>query len=554
MKPTCSFLKPIVLSFLLAIPYSGFPQKTSHNLVRIETPKFEKIHFDENYIYITMDFNNAETRNRVKLIDPKKIESISLVYSQYRASERFNQLALNDERTAKLFELMPSLKGQKHIQWYWIAQTDCHSPDACKQFFHGFEIRLKNEEDIALTAYENSMIDYYTNLHLDPEKLEKHIDSLAYKRKDELIKVCDTTYESFGKRRNKLGYFKPKYYNSDKRFARKLKRSGIEVNSTIELVVDHRRKLVSSSGIDKDQEAAFYHILRSAYHLNTTRLGGDKKTDRFTLKVTQNRWGKVKDMDIFTEPLDSAFNSIPFEAYTEDYRQVVHCEYVDTTIKTPRGPVVVYDDVVTKVFDRNKEWKNCLVVTDVTGSMYPYLGQFLAWHKLNLNNRHTNKDFVFFNDGNNMRDMLKIPGRVGGTYYVQTTDFGLLQHHCKKAQRKGSGGDGPENNVEAAIYGLSVNPNVREIIMVVDNWATPRDVKLISKVNKPIHFVLCGATNGINTAYLNLARENGGTVHTIEQDLKELAKLQENERLTIGNQTFVIENGRFIEALPKGGS
>lgn len=214
MKLNCSFPNVVFLTLLLISPILGFSQKTAHNLVRIETPKFEKIHFDEDYIYITMDFNNADSRNRVKLIDPKKIESISLVYSQYRASERFNQLALNDERTAKIFELIPGLKGQKDIQWYWIAQTDCHSPDACKQFFHGFEIRLKNEEDIALSAYENSMVDYYTEIHLDPEKLEKHIDSMANKRKDELIKVCDTTYESFGKRKNKLGYFKPKFYNS----------------------------------------------------------------------------------------------------------------------------------------------------------------------------------------------------------------------------------------------------------------------------------------------------------------------------------------------------
>ena len=81
--------------------------------------------------------------------------------------------------------------------------------------------------------------------------------------------------------------------------------------------------------------------------------------------------------------------------------------------------------------------------------------------------------------------------------------------------------------------------------MIADNWATPRDLALLKFVNKPIHVILCGATAGINTEYLDLVRANGGTIHTMEEDISNLAKLTEGETVEIGNEVFIIQNGQF---------
>jgi hypothetical protein len=157
---------------------------------------------------------------------------------------------------------------------------------------------------------------------------------------------------------------------------------------------------------------------------------------------------------------------------------------------------------------------------------------------MHLESDAKNSDFVFFNDGNNMPDYLKRPGHVGGVYYLKTDNYKELKQMLSVAQRSGSGGDGPENNVEAIIKGISENPQVSEVILIADNFATPRDLSLLKKINKPIHIVLCGANNGINLDYLNMARENGGTVHTIEQDLLKLASLREGAYFSIDQNTY----------------
>ena len=60
--------------------------------------------------------------------------------------------------------------------------------------------------------------------------------------------------------------------------------------------------------------------------------------------------------------------------------------YVDSA-RLPTVPDFFYDQelyndsTVLNAFDRNKSWKNFIVVTDVTGSMSPYIAQVVIWLK-----------------------------------------------------------------------------------------------------------------------------------------------------------------------------
>jgi hypothetical protein len=235
-------------------------------------------------------------------------------------------------------------------------------------------------------------------------------------------------------------------------------------------------------------------------------------------------------------PIDSFF----VKTHTE---QKVYCEYVDTS----NGRTNQIDEIVVlKTLQRNPEWANALVVTDVTGSMSPYIGQFLAWHQLHLKHNATSS-FVFFNDGDNMRDDLKVVGQVGGTYYIKTDNYAELKTLAYEAMRNGNGGDAEENNYEAVLYGLQKNKGAENIIMIADNQATPRDLELLNKIKMPVHIILCGTSGGVNVAYLNAARKNNGTVHTMEEDLNDLAEVSEGHTLEIGNQVFIVKDGEFQE-------
>lgn len=202
------------------------------------------------------------------------------------------------------------------------------------------------------------------------------------------------------------------------------------------------------------------------------------------------------------------------------------------------------DSTVLNALSRNVQWKKMLVVTDLTGSMSPYTAQLLLWFKLA---QHTGKveHLVFFNDGDDKTDSLKVLGKTGGIYDIRPKSFEEIAVLANQVVEKGTGGDEPENNVEALLYGLSVCPECEEVIMISDNWASPRDLALLKKVTKPVRVILCGTEQGINVEYLNIARETGGSVHTIKEDIENLLNLNEGQEIKIGKETFIIKNGKF---------
>lgn len=208
------------------------------------------------------------------------------------------------------------------------------------------------------------------------------------------------------------------------------------------------------------------------------------------------------------------------------------------------GKIAPKDSTVLKVLDRNKQWEEMLVVADLTGSMSPYVGQLLLWMKLNSNSRPV-KFFVFFNDGDGKSDFEKEIGNTGGIYHTEALQIEDILNTAKETMRNGFGGDEPENNVEAILFGIKQYPQFKELIMISDNWATPRDLVLLSEVNIPIRIVLCGTEKGINPRYLDIARRTKGSVHTIEDDLETLMEINEGESISIDGRKYKIERGRF---------
>lgn len=547
-------MKSASLICLMAIGTSWFgwhnsyaQVKTDQTLRRIETPVFQPIS-DPNFVYLPMSFNRSEAEEKLKNVPVERISSISLVYTQYRMSERFNQLALNDERTAALFRQLPELKAHPEIQWYWIAQTGCGDPESCKSFFHGFEIKFKSEEDFRAEKSANAMLDYYESLNLGEEPDAKTLDSMVSVKGSSLVKNCDTSYIEAYKTVNRYGSLRFYHQKSKKSFIRTFHKIQGRNPEPIVILLSPKGKITECQGLDSKEIEQMETSIKKNFYFKSSRYMGTSVYTSMTITPIINSRGKIENFKFSSAPANETGELLDMSAAPVEYKKRVQCLYTDTSRSALR--TYAHEKVVTEVLDRNTQWKNCLVATDVTGSMYPYLGQFLAWHKLHLESDAKNHDFVFFNDGNNMPDYLKHAGHVGGIYYIKTLDYSELRKTLSLAQRKGNGGDGPENNVEAIIKGINENPHVSEIILIADNYATPRDLHLLKKISKPIHIVLCGATYGINVDYLNMARDNGGTVHTIEQDLLKLSSFKEGATFTIDGQTFRIHQNK-IEALKK---
>lgn len=514
-------IKTIVLTTFIALSSTlSFAQLGTQ---RIETRQFHKKADSEHFKYVDMDFNSAAIQNQLSHIDAEEVQSISLVYTQYRQSERFDQLALNTSRTDLLLKQFPKFKNPG-IKWYWVAQTGCNDPETCHDYFHGFEIRLKTKTETLAAIRADHLLKYYIDHYKGIDKSEV-MDSIISVGASSLVKKCDTVVKE-DVYRSTMGMLQATRQTSKKLFLEQLKIYKIVPDNIVTIETDGRNRVVNMTGVSHQQYKRFLAILKRFYRFRPSRFERQPVHTFYELRFTTPRGVYYRDFSIQVTPLDTAGDAI---VHFEDRKVVTKtetCYYVDTSMAAVYGSVP--DKVVTEVFERNRQWKNCLVVTDVTGSMYPYMAQFLLWHQQNLDKRSGNHDFVFFNDGDNLPDDLKKVGRVGGVYYKQTANYDSLQAKMTIAMTSGGGGDGPENNLEAIIYGLKQNPHCKEVILVADNWATPRDMELLKLIKVPVHVILCGATS-MNMEYINIAKQTKGSIHTIEHDLYNLDKVKFHE-------------------------
>ena len=203
------------------------------------------------------------------------------------------------------------------------------------------------------------------------------------------------------------------------------------------------------------------------------------------------------------------------------------------------------DFVVEKVLNRN-DWNEMLIVTDMTGSMGPYVSQLFLWLKLNTIDDKI-KQFVFFNDGDTRLDENKVIGQTDGIYQTKSKVYEEVEKIAIQCMLSGSGGDLEENDIEAVLRGLKLCPDCKENIMIVDNNSPVRDLELIKNINHPIRIIICGSSGKINSEYLNLARRTNGSIHLMEQDLYELIKLNEGETLELNGTSYKIEKNKFVE-------
>ncbi len=238
----------------------------------------------------------------------------------------------------------------------------------------------------------------------------------------------------------------------------------------------------------------------------------------------------------YRDPDKKAFNQGEIDYLKSVFKQDVS----GGLLKTPSFK----DSTVLKVLSRNWNWKNMLFVADHTGSMSPYIAQLLLWNRLN-SVKNISRHWVFFNDGDYKPDHEKVIGKTGGVYYTYTSEFDSLLELSYQTMLNGFGGDAQENDLEAILVGIQNCPECDDVVLIADNQAPVRDMKLLEQIHKPVRVILCGSQAGINTQFLEIARVTGGSVHTIEEDIERLFELNEGEVIKIGRQSFKVEGSKL---------
>jgi len=214
-----------------------------------------------------------------------------------------------------------------------------------------------------------------------------------------------------------------------------------------------------------------------------------------------------------------------------------------------RKTLKIFNDTTTFNVLNEIQGKNMSIICDFTSSMYVHSGQLLLWFVLNTQQTKFS-NVVFFNDGDEMSDELKIPGKVGGLYEGHKIDSKSMIKLAEQTASNGFGGnDLEENDLEAVIYAQNKFPKSNGYVLIADNNASPRDMSLIEQIKKPVHIILCGAnkTNPPNLSYLILAHKTNGSIHTMHESLQELIKIKDGEIVNFCGHKFLLKNGNFMQ-------
>lgn len=179
------------------------------------------------------------------------------------------------------------------------------------------------------------------------------------------------------------------------------------------------------------------------------------------------------------------------------------------------------DNIMSSAFEDS--WKDALVVADWTGSMYAYAPQILRWQI--EKGSSLAKHVVFFNDGDNTPD--GPVGSSGGIYYEDNpSDIRSFVETADRVCKGGNGGDRPENDLEAVLkgiehYGATARRGTKgtvggadfeRVVLVADGNSRVRDLDLVSRIDLPVHIILCKTELNALTDYLKIAYETGGSV------------------------------------------
>jgi hypothetical protein len=218
----------------------------------------------------------------------------------------------------------------------------------------------------------------------------------------------------------------------------------------------------------------------------------------------------------------------------------------ETTLKFDKfinGEYKIKDSTLFKIFRRNTDWKKMMLVVDLTGSMFPYIGQLLVWYKQTYEDGRV-KYYVLFNDGDNLADNKKLVGKTGGVHPFEAKDFRKMKKDIEDIRKKGEGGDETENDLEAVNTAIITYRDHGDIILIADD-SPVRDMNLLRRIRKPVRIIMCGTNKGINDQYLKIAYQTKGSIHTSNHDI-DMKKLKDGDEFIIDNDIFRFSGGQFI--------
>lgn len=489
----------------------------------------------EFVVYLETGFNDAVYTNKSELqkLTGKQIIKIELVYTTYRKSETFDQHTLNRKRLKALFDAVPNSLTQGGIEWVLTGQTGCTSPEMGKDFFHGVIITYRPPASELISGID---ADFLRQVN------EGKVPLYAYDAflKQELKKAALDTLPADDP--SKQHTFEAPEFRQGQRsridfYTRNLRYPAGNVTPQqvlVEFTVDKEGKVVDiqfpTNPTPNEFTKEIMRFLRTMPEWTPGKLDSTRTNSRIQQTIEFTERGSIIPSPMYSYSTDAP------------PKKEIKIPGVDYSKVRPTNAALA----VVQILQRNK-WENAALVVDVTGSMAQYSAQVLEYLKAEINGK-TNKygKICFFNDGNKRADRGKKVGETGGIYVFPITTTDEVLDKMVKVMEAGDGGDIPENNIEALKLMQDSCSNCTSLVMIADNYSTPRDMSLLSSIKVPVHVIVCTNSGVLNEAYLNIAYQTKGSVHFNGKDLYDLYKFEEGSTVQVLKETFVLKNGKFV--------
>jgi hypothetical protein len=496
---------------------------TPRNIEKYSKPSKKEL------VFLETAFNNAifTDKDVLNSLKDKVILKIELIYTTYRKSETFDQHGLSRKRLENLFLAAPNCLNQSGIEWILIAQTGCKSAEEGSDFFHGFAITYRDLPDAVSTKVESNFL---------REVASGKIKSYAY---DTYLKKETAKIERDSLQDVEPVIVLPKFPHSEQArinyFSKYLQfppESTGPKKVDVQFIISREGKITkiifpNSAGPSpyKDEVSEF---IKNMPDWTPGTLNGKPTECMVQFSVDFMSRGSV-----VPSPLEVFATEIP-------PRMKAKLPAYDYNMIKPSPTSNQVSNSLAKV-----NWSNATLVCDVTGSMAPFNAQVIEFIATQLKNKlQAPKQFVFFNDGDNRKDKTKKVGQTGGIYAYSSTSLDSISEHIISVMSKGSGGDLEENNVEALLKALEKYPKTERLILIADNYASPRDMSLVRTIGIPVHVVVCGGTV-LNEDYLDLAYQTKGSLTFNGIDYSDFYKFEEGSTMHIGKITYILKKGHF---------
>lgn len=516
--------------------------------------------------HIPMSFAGSRITGNVdslrKALKGSTVLSIEVVFSDYPTGSDHTRLTERRLQSAKS-NICPHLLDNKAIDIIAVRQKDCSDATSAKKLFHGVVVHYQPLPDSASRARELSemrkVLDSTPKRSAEKEKTFLangrpcfRIEPMVEKREDRKTRYQYTEKDGF----EQIFDNKEEAQNFSNSRAELRQKICDSIDAAFDTALEAHRAEVRDSKI-KDIDKSIFpcqyiqtitimqgearNVVDSSFnYMEKGRVVANFKTRKEAEIMENRRRDSIKtycdsiDASIWTKPPTPSGRSTALDSFVSPY-----------TYSYAYTPPNIVDTTFAAVFRRNPKWTDVAVIADVTGSMSPYNAKMLQWLKLQSGDARI-RFFSFFNDGDMTPDNKKVIGKTGGIYNGKSNEYDEVEKLMTKAMMAGCGGDGPENNIEALLRTAEECPDCKEFVMVADALAPVKDISLLAKIKKPVRIILCGTQWAIHPDYLNLALATGGSIHTIEQDIENLARLREGEKITIDGKEFVLQSGKFV--------